>query len=177
MTQYVVLFRGINVGVTNRLSMPDLKVLLARLGCENIQTYIQSGNVVLDHASADASALAAAIKAELRSSLNVDSEVLLLTVAALKTAIDINPYAAMTADPASVHLGFLASPPPHPDLEALSKIKSASEQFQLIGSVFYLYAPDGVGRSKLAARAEKLLGVTMTDRNWRTVGKLWEMTQ
>jgi uncharacterized protein (DUF1697 family) len=38
--------------------------------------------------------------------------------------------------------------------------------------VFYLHAPDGIGRSKLASRVEKHLGVTATARNFRTVEKL-----
>jgi uncharacterized protein (DUF1697 family) len=55
--------------------------------------------------------------------------------------------------------------------------KKESERFELIDSVFYLHAPEGVGRSKLAANAEKLLGVPMTDRNWRTVCALWDIAQ
>ena len=72
---------------------------------------------------------------------------------------------------------FLAAVPEDPYLKALESLKSASEQFRLVHKVFYLYAPEGVGRSKLAARAERLLGVPMTDRNWRTVCTLWKMAQ
>jgi uncharacterized protein (DUF1697 family) len=35
-----------------------------------------------------------------------------------------------------------------------------------------LHAPDGIGRSRLAARVEQLLGVEATARNWRTVSKV-----
>jgi len=78
------------------------------------------------------------------------------------------------------HRGFepyIASSPKKPDMEKLNSLKKQSEQFRLIGSVFYLYAPDGVGRSKLAASSEKLLGVPMTDRNWRTVCKILELAR
>jgi len=54
-------------------------------------------------------------------------------------------------------------------------LKKDSERFRLIGRVFYLHAPEGVGRSKLASGSERLLGVPMTDRNWNTVCKLREM--
>ncbi|HET8646920.1 MAG TPA: DUF1697 domain-containing protein, partial [Vicinamibacteria bacterium] len=74
--------------------------------------------------------------------------------------------------PTSLHLGFLASVPKNPDLDGLENLRSETERFRLIAGVFYLHAPDGVGRSKLAARAERLLGAPMTDRNWRTVCKL-----
>ena len=77
----------------------------------------------------------------------------------------------------SLHAGFLAFAPEKPNLKALESLKSPSERFQLIDKVFYLHAPDGVGRSKLAANVERLLGVSMTDRNWRTVCKIWEMAK
>ena len=57
-------------------------------------------------------------------------------------------------------------------MQALEGIKASSEEFRLVGSILYLNAPDGIARSRLAARAEKLLGVSATSRNWRTVGKL-----
>ncbi len=59
----------------------------------------------------------------------------------------------------------------------LDSIKSRSESYTLIGKAFYFHAPDGIGRSKLAARAEKLLGVDATARNWRTVSKLIAMAK
>jgi uncharacterized protein (DUF1697 family) len=72
-------------------------------------------------------------------------------------------------------LGFLAAEPANPNLAAIEKLMAASERWQLIGCVFYLCAPEGVGRSKLAAEVEKLLGVPLTDRNWRTVQAIAEM--
>ena len=72
---------------------------------------------------------------------------------------------------------FLASVPKNPDFDALESIKSDRERFVLKDGVFYLHAPDGVGRSKLAANAEKLLGVPVTSRNWRTVCKIRDMAK
>jgi uncharacterized protein (DUF1697 family) len=66
----------------------------------------------------------------------------------------------------------LDSVPKNPDLEILESIKTDREQFKLINKVFYLHAPDGIGRSKLAAKVEKALGVTVTARNWRTVNEV-----
>ena len=67
--------------------------------------------------------------------------------------------------------------PEHPDLDALEAIKSDRERFVLKDGVLYLHAPDGIGRSKFAANAEKLLGVPMTGRNWRTVSKVMAMAK
>jgi len=41
----------------------------------------------------------------------------------------------------------------------------------------YLHAPDGIGRSKLAAAMEKLAGVSATARNWNTVAKLLDLAK
>ena len=72
---------------------------------------------------------------------------------------------------------FSPRTPDDPDVKGLESLKKDSERFRLIDRVFYLHAPEGVGRSKLAAGAERLLGVTMTDRNWRTVRKIGEMAK
>jgi uncharacterized protein (DUF1697 family) len=88
-----------------------------------------------------------------------------------------NPFPEAETDPASLHLGFLASTPKNPDLKKLDSLRKESERFYLIDNVFYLHVPEGVGRSKLAASIEKLLGVPMTDRNWRTVCKIKELAE
>jgi uncharacterized protein (DUF1697 family) len=171
MAQYVVLLRGINVGGRSSLPMKELTGLLEELGCENVRTYIQSGNVVLE-SSEKAPTLAGKIKAAVKALRGFEPEVLLLTAKELEKAIANNPFPQAEDDPKTVHFGFLASRPVRPDLEKLESLKKESEEFQLIGQVFYLYAPEGVGRSKLAAASEKALGVSMTDRNWNTVCKL-----
>lgn len=71
----------------------------------------------------------------------------------------------------------LDSPPKSPDLDSLTKIKSPTERFHLAGNLFYLHAPDGVGRSRLAGWVEKLLGVPATARNWRTVRQLLRVSE
>jgi uncharacterized protein (DUF1697 family) len=81
------------------------------------------------------------------------------------------------SEPKTLHVHFLASMPKNPNLGALDSIKSDRERFVLKDGVFYLHAPDGIGRSKLAANAEKLLGVALTGRNWRTVCRVMAMAK
>ena len=100
---------------------------------------------------------------------------LLLDAAELQQAIAGNPYPEAVAVPKSLHVFFLADAPQHPDLKSLEAVKTDSERFKLMGKVFYLHTPEGVGGSKLAARIEKSLGVAATARNWNTVCKLAEM--
>ena len=43
---WVALIRGINVGGHRKLPMAELRALCTELGWRNVQTYIQSGNIV-----------------------------------------------------------------------------------------------------------------------------------
>jgi uncharacterized protein (DUF1697 family) len=173
----IALLRGINVGGKHALSMKELAAMLDEFGARQIKTYIQSGNAVFVWNRKDLSRLTHNLRAEIRKRRGFDAHVLALELEGLETVIQQNPFPEAGEDSAALHAGFLAAVPENPDLRALEGLKSESERFRLVDSVFYLYAPDGVGRSKLAARAERLLGVPMTDRNWRTVCKLWKMAQ
>ena len=174
----IALLRGINVGGKNLLPMKELLAMLGDLGARNIKTYIQSGNAVFVSKDKNTSQLANQIRAEIKKRRGFDPHVLLLEFEDMERVIQHNPFPAEAeADPKALHAGFLAAAPERPDLKTLESLKSDSERFRLIGKVFYLFAPEGVGRSKLAAKAERLLGVPMTDRNWRTVVTLWQMAQ
>jgi uncharacterized protein (DUF1697 family) len=173
----IALFRGINVGGHNALPMKELAGILVDLGAEKVKTYIQSGNAVFAWKRKDTSRLSQQIKAEIKKLRGFEPYVLLLDLDDLETVVKQNPFPEAETDPRALHAGFLASAPERPDLKTLEKLKTASERFRLVGKVFYLHAPDGIGRSKLAARGEKLLGVPMTDRNWRTVLTLEKMAQ
>jgi len=177
MKTYIALFRGINVGGKNALPMKELVALLENLGARDVKTYIQSGNAVFVSAEKDTSLLSNKISSEIKKRRGFEPFVLLLELKDLERAVRNNPFPEAAAAPQTLHAGFLASVPENPNLSQLESLKCESERFQLIDQVFYLYAPDGVGRSKLAAKAEKLLGAPMTDRNWRTVCKILEMAK
>jgi uncharacterized protein (DUF1697 family) len=176
MNSYVALVRGINVGGKNSLPMKELIAALESIGCSNVKTYIQSGNVVF-HSTSPAARLAEEIADEILRRRGFKPHVLVLAQSEFERAIDNNPFPEGESDPKALHLGFLDSVPLSPDLQCLQAVRAASEKFELIGRVFYLLAPEGVGRSKLAAQSEKALGVHMTDRNWKTVGKILSMLE
>ena len=175
MNTYIALFRGINVGGNNMLPMKELVPVLENLGLQDIRTYIQSGNVVFGSKTGNIAQLSTRITTAIKKSHGIEPNVLLLDAAALDKAIKGNPYPEAETAPATLHFNFLASVPPKPDLAGIEKTKTASERYQLKGDVFYLHAPDGIGRSKLALNMERLLGVAATGRNWNTVRKLKEM--
>jgi uncharacterized protein (DUF1697 family) len=177
MKTYIAFFRAINVGGRNALPMKELVAVLEELGSRNVKTYIQSGNAVFESKEKDASRLSKKIGVEIKQRRGFEPHVLLLELEDIEKAIKKNPFPEAETDPKALHVGFLTSTPENPNLKRLESLKSDSERFRLIDKAFYLHAPEGVGRSKLAANAEKLLGVSMTDRNWRTVCEIWEMAK
>ena len=176
-SRWVVLLRGINVGGRNSLPMKSLISTLEAAGCTNVSTYIQSGNVVLQRAASDASEVAAVVRRAILDGHGMLPVVMVLSSFDLRAIATANPYHDLAvADPKSVHVYFLDAAPTSPDLDLLAKQKTASESFSLVGRALYLHTPDGLGRSKLAAVAEKAVGVAATARNANSLNKLLEMT-
>lgn len=170
MNTWIALLRGINVGSNRSLPMKSLVALIEELGGEDVCTWIQSGNVVFRHA--DAHGLAERLRDAIAREHGFAPDVLILDATRLRAIAAANPFPEADAAPASVHVFFLAAPARRPDLDALERHRSGRERYVLGEHALYLHTPDGFGKSRLAERAEKALGVPATARNWRTVGKL-----
>ncbi len=175
MKTWIALFRGINVGGKNLIPMVELRSHFESLGFSRVRTYIQSGNVLFDANIKTAEALVEKIQKLLRRHYAVQPDVLVLTEEELYDAKRLNPFPKAASDPKTLHFYFMAEPASNPDMASIEASAAPGERFKLVGRVFYLHAPDGVGRSKLAANVEKHLGVVVTARNYRTVGKLLAM--
>lgn len=175
MNTYIALLRGINVTGRNSLRMAELRSLVEGLGCRDVRTYIQSGNVVLSCPAAVARRLPEGITAAIARARGFEPRVLVISRAELQRAVAGNPFPEADANPRSLHIFFLERKPPRPDLASMEALKTPTERFALDGKAFYLLTPDGFGPSRLAERAERLLGVAATARNWRTARTLLEM--
>lgn len=173
MTTYIALFRGINVGGKNVISMKALTEILEECGYAGVKTYIQSGNVLFRNSHSNIENFSQEVGNSIKSKYGFEPEIMVIDIEELQRAIQANPFP--TDQPKYLHLYFLTKIPKQPDVEGLNRVKSVSERFQLIGKVFYLYAPDGIGRSKLAAGVERLIGVKATARNWNTITALLKM--
>jgi len=168
MKTYVVLLRGANVGGKNILPMKELKVHLESNGFENVKTYIQSGNLILQSSYNPEQT----VKTLIQSHFGFTPEVLALSEDEFNSSAINNPY--QEYDGKFVH-SYYCKEVPKIDFSKLTKFISATEQYEVLGNVFYLHAPDGIGRSKLVANIEACLGVPATGRNLNTVTKLKAM--
>lgn len=175
MSTYIALFRAINVLGKNILPMKDLKSILEELGVDEIKTYIQSGNVVFNYNENDITGLSQKITAAIKRNHGFEPRIIILKKKDIQKVVANNPFPQVGENHKTLHVFFLESKPANPNFDKILEIKSNTEQYEIIDKIFYLYTPDGFGKSKLADRAEKLLGVPATARNWRTVNKLLEM--
>ena len=174
-TKHIVLLRGVNLGARNRVAMPKLREALEEAGYDDVQTYLQSGNVVLS-SSRSAAQVAAASKRTISESFGLELEVLVRSRAQLAAIVRRNPLARVATDPKRYQVTFLAARPKREVVARLEALTAGKERLAAHGRELYAWHPDGVGRSKLAAAmAGKDLGVAATARNWATVTKLLEL--
>jgi uncharacterized protein (DUF1697 family) len=177
MNTWIALLRGINVGGNNILPMQDLRNLLTDLGYDNVRTYIQSGNCVFQSSIKDADEIAALIGAAIDKQFGFKPQVFVLSLERLTAVIEANPYPEAIDTPQYLGVFFLARPAENPDLATLEELCAPSEAFTLTDTAFYLHAPDGMGRSKLAAKIEKIVKVSTTARNLRSCLKIAAMAE
>lgn len=170
MTRYIVLLRGINVSGKNKLPMQDLRKMLSDLGYQNVQTYIQSGNIILD-SEKKKNNIEKEIKEEIKLRFKYDVPVIARTIDGIQKAIQRNPYPMENEKVIAVI--FLSEPVTITNIEIN---KAEEDQFTILEDVIYIYCPSGFGRSKLTINVfEKKLNVSATSRNWRTTNKLLEL--
>ncbi|WP_338783855.1 DUF1697 domain-containing protein [Streptomyces sp. DG1A-41] len=179
MTTYAALLRGINVGGSKKVPMADLRALLTGLGHEDVRTYLQSGQAVFTSGHGDEESLAAEITHAIEKHFGFGVDVLVRDHAYLKAIADACPFPAADLEPKQLHVTYFSAPVSPERFAEIDEFAYLPEEFRLGDRALYLYAPNGLGRSKLAEHLSKpriTKGVIATTRNWNTVVKMVEMT-
>jgi uncharacterized protein (DUF1697 family) len=174
--RYVALLRAVNVG-KRQVPMKRLGPLIEELGHTEVQTVLQSGNVVFTAPRTKAGELERAIAQALKAEFGFEVPVLVRTGAQLDGVIDANPYAKEAkADPTSVHVAFASGPVKAAKLADVDAERLAPDEFAAGKEELYLHYANGQGRSKMLIGVfEKPLGLDLTSRNWNTVVKLRDL--
>ncbi|MEU6822571.1 DUF1697 domain-containing protein [Streptomyces atriruber] len=177
---YAVLLRGINVGGHKKVPMAELRTLLEGLGHGGVRTYLQSGNAVLTADHEDDASLAAEVRAAIEERFGFAVDALVRDHAYLKAVVDACPFPAADLEAKQLHVTYFSGPVDADRFASVEQQAFLPEEFRLGDRALYLYAPDGLGRSKLAeqlARPRLTKGLIATTRNWNTVTRLEEMTR
>jgi len=182
MTIYIALLRGINVGGKNMIKMAELKRVLEALGLIDVQTYIQSGNLLF-RSEEDEKSLSEKLQDEIKTAFGVSIPVILRTAAEFEGIMNNCPYseaevaeAEALAGKECLHVALLLQNPLQEKLEKLTPYCNEIDDYQVIGREVYLLLRNGVYNSKLANSLTKL-DVPETMRNWKTIKKLVELAQ
>jgi uncharacterized protein (DUF1697 family) len=175
----ISMLRGVNVGGHNKIRMEALRDLYESLGFLNVQTHIQSGNVVFRTKGWDLAVVAKRIGDGIEQGFGFRPGVIVRTTADLRDVIARNPFSARPGiDPSRLLVTFLSGDPDEEAREKVLSIKVDPEELRIVGREIYVHYPNGMGRTKLpAALIEKALKTSGTGRNWNTVTRLLEIAE
>lgn len=171
----VALLRGVNIGPSKRIAMPALREIVVRLGHTDVETYVQSGNVVFTPKPEAPKDLARSIAEAIADETGHDVGVVIRTGVELEKTLAANPYPV--DDPTRVVVCFLADAVDVGALALGDLSRYLPDELTLVGREIYVRVPNGQGRSKLMeALTRRTLPTLLTVRNWRTVVALAELT-
>jgi uncharacterized protein (DUF1697 family) len=179
MTTYAALLRGINVGGSRKVPMAELRTLMEGLGYGGVRTYLQSGQAVFSSGHGDEDSLADELAGAIEKHFGFAVDVIVRDHAYLRAIAENCPFPAGELEPKQLHVTYFSAPVTEDRFAELDRAAYLPEEFRLGDRALYLYAPEGLGRSKLAgdlARPRLNKGIVATSRNWNTVLKLMELT-
>jgi len=173
--RHVVLLRGINIGPRNRIAMPALREALEEAGFTDVQTYLQSGNVVLE-SRAKPETVQRKVEKLISERFKLEIAVVVRTRAQLAAVVKRNPHAKVATEPKRYQVTFLEQKLPAKVVRELEEVAAPDERVVVAGREVYAWHAKTIARSKLWSKlAGKSLGVTATSRNWTTVEALLEL--
>jgi uncharacterized protein (DUF1697 family) len=167
----VVLLRGINIGSRKRVAMPKLREALEDAGFGDVQTYVQSGNVVVS-TSKNAKQTARAIEKLIKREFRLDVPVVVRTKGELAAIVKANPLESVAKDPKRYQVTFFETAPDSKLIRKLDELAVEDERLAQSGREIYAWHPAGIARSKMWNELARAPG---TSRNWTTVTKLLEL--
>jgi uncharacterized protein (DUF1697 family) len=173
----VALLRAVNVG-GRKLPMRGLRELCEALGWQDVQTYIQSGNVVFTAAGKTAK-VEAELETAIEKAFGLDVPVVVRSAAQWAKLVAANPFKRAAREaPNYLHLLVSKDPPARDAADKLQARAQAGEKLEVVPGALWIHFPEGVGRSKLTpSLIDKACGSPTTGRNYRTVQKLKEMVE
>jgi len=174
MTKLVGLLRGINVGGHHKVPMAELKTLLNQLGCENVKTILNSGNILFETKKKDSAGLERIIEMALRDNFGFPIPVILIPHKQINELVNEDPFANVEIHKnIRLYVSFLKEP-------STTKLKlpysSNDKAFTIIGvrDKFIVSVLDITTSNtpKGLEDLEKLFGKNITTRNWNTIEKI-----
>lgn len=171
---YLALLRGINVGGNNIIKMADLAACFERMGFADVETYIQSGNIMFRADEPDSARLTGRIEGALSDAFHYDSRVVVVTHRRLKNVVEGAPRQfGKAASRYRYDVIFLKEP-----LTARVAMKSVSVKdgvdraYEGMGVLYFSRLVAKAAQSRLPRIIKLPVYQNMTVRNWNTTTAL-----
>jgi uncharacterized protein (DUF1697 family) len=175
MDTYIALLRGINVGGHKKVPMAELRELLTTSGFENVRTYIQSGNIILECSEINTTRIEDKIRRSIQSNFGFDVPVIVKTRQELEVILNTCSFSNEKKE--NSYFVLLSDIPASNLVKDVSEITFENEEFVIINDCLYFHSSKGYGNSKFNMNAfEKKLNVKATSRNYKTMVKLIAMS-
>lgn len=176
MKTYIVLLRGVMPSGKNKVPMAQLREVLTNAGFENVRTYIQSGNVLVD-SDLSAKEVETSMHKLIKQHIGADLAVVARTPTQFKKLLDENPF-QNGYDRSRVFFVLFEKPPSTKKVQELVANDYSPEKLVITRNAAYMYIPGTYGRGVLSGGfLEKKLEVPATMRNYNTTSKLIEMSK
>jgi uncharacterized protein (DUF1697 family) len=177
--RYAAFLRGINVGGQKIVRMAELRERCLADGLVDVETYIQSGNIVFSCEGGGKGGPAARISALIRDAWGFDVAVIAKDAEDMARIVGANPFArAGGCDIKAMYATLLERPPLESQVEAMVKSGKVRERFEIIGDTVYTCYAQGYGKSDFSNNyIERALAMAATTRNWTTMLRVEEMTR
>jgi uncharacterized protein (DUF1697 family) len=176
MKKFVALLRGINVSGQKKINMSDLKSLFEEIGFRNVETYIQSGNVIFSSNEKSGEKLKSKISSGIKKRFGFDVQVFILTPEEIEYTLKNNPFIKQKKEIERLYVTFLSNAPSKENIQKLNSIDYSPEEYIIDEKLIYLFLPNGAGNAKLSNNLfEHKLKLNGTTRNWKTVKTLFEL--
>lgn len=175
MKTYIVFLRGINVGGHKKVPMVELRELLTKNGFENVKTYIQSGNIILQSSKKNTTKIEQLVQQSIQSYFGFEVSVIAKTRKELQTIFDDCPFSKEKKE--NSYFVLLSDAPKEELVQLISDKSYDKEEFIILNDCLYFYSSIGYGRTKFNMNSfEKKLNVNATSRNFKTIDKLLELS-
>ncbi|OWU84843.1 hypothetical protein ATO6_11050 [Oceanicola sp. 22II-s10i] len=172
--RWVVLLRAVNVGGTGKLPMTALRDALAQGGAENVATYIQSGNILMDIEKGEPREVEGFVMSLVETQFGFRPGVMAFRPEDIDAALSGVPWPDVP-EPKHVHLMFFTATPAEDALSVLEPQCTQDEVLVMGRHCLYAHTPEGLGKSKLNGRIEKAVGCAVTARNLNSVRKIRDL--
>jgi len=178
MIKFIALLRGINVSGQKLIKMSALRTLFEEVGFQDVETYIQSGNVIFSSKEKSIGKLEDKIASGIKRKFDFDVQVVVMTPEEIENVLRSNPFIKRKKDTDKLYVIFLAKAPSADTIKKLSDINYSPEEYIIEGRYIYLFVPNGYGKAKLNNNFfENKLKVFGTTRNLKTIKALFELTE